>query len=65
MRVVFSNTLSCLLPLQIGFERYQYISLSYIWFAKIKSAIQCATLGSRPMLGVLNHPLGVNFTYPG
>jgi len=30
MQVVLSSTLSCLLPLQLGFERFQDISLSYI-----------------------------------
>jgi len=28
MQVVFSATISRLLPLQLGFERFQYISLS-------------------------------------
>jgi len=28
MQVVFSATLSRLLPLQLGFERFQYLSLS-------------------------------------
>jgi len=31
----FSATLSHLLPLQLGFKRFQYIWLSRIWFAKI------------------------------
>jgi len=30
MQVVLSATLSRLLPLQLGFERFQYISLSSI-----------------------------------
>jgi len=28
MQVVFSETLSRLLPLQLGFERFQYLSLN-------------------------------------
>jgi len=34
--VVFSATLSRLLPLQLEFERFQYISLSQSQFAEIK-----------------------------
>ena len=36
MQVVLSATLSRLLPLQLVFERFQYIGLSSFWFAKIK-----------------------------
>jgi len=36
MQVVLSATLSRLLPLQLGFECFQYICLSYIYFAKTK-----------------------------
>jgi len=36
MQVVLRATLSRLLPLQLGFKHSQYISLSQIWFAKIK-----------------------------
>jgi len=39
MQVVFNATLSRLLPLQLEFERFQYLSLNYIQFANIKVSL--------------------------
>jgi len=42
--VIFSAALLRLLPLQLGFERFQYISLNLHFFAKIKSQLKYAAL---------------------
>jgi len=41
MQVIFSTTLSCLLPIAVRIRRFQYIDLYYNWL-RSKTATECA-----------------------
>jgi len=46
MQVVLGATLSCLLPLQLGFECFRYICLTKFSLFRSKYAIQCVALSN-------------------